>query len=304
MKTLITSILMLCFLTTTQARLVVELSIENQHVESNEFFFDIYLTRHADSHGDIYLADMDLVLNFNAQFFTSPILSTLDNDIDATGFCAFTPTTNTSQAEVDCRSEYFSKTATTTIIDNQLIINLLGPEPPDATTFDGLIAWVDGEPSVHRLGRFKITGINDQMGTAGLVWAETQTGTMTKVFSFENFVPWDGKPVEVETIEPADMGLDSMVSSTNEIWSNSFFIENIYPNPVQDELNLEINFSKNEDITFEVSDMMGRIILRREINAIIGENKFTFDISELKSGNYSISILNDNGRISKIFFKE
>ena len=61
MKRLITIVLTLSLSFSAQANLIVELTIENHEVQGTDLFFDIYLTRHTDSYGDIYLADMDLV---------------------------------------------------------------------------------------------------------------------------------------------------------------------------------------------------------------------------------------------------
>lgn len=303
MKTLFTLLFTLSLLLPARANLVVELSIENQMVDGSDFYFDLYLTRHADSHGDIFLADMDLVLNFNAQFFTAPELTPVENDTDETGLCLFSPTTATPMTEADCRAEYFSKTATTQIVNDLLIINLLGPEPPDATTFDGLIAWVDGQPSKHRLGRFKISGINDQMGTAGLVWAETQTGTMTKVFSFENFAPWEGKPVEVKTTLPPDVGLDSTISSTVEKLNDLFLIESIYPNPVEGELNINVLSEKNMEADFIITNSVGHILFQKNEKLNSGNNKITLDLIDLPTGIFNIFIENKGIKLGGIFMK-
>ena len=303
MKTILPLFFALAMMLPAQAQITVELSIENQEVLGSDFYFDIYLTRHAGSDGDVFLADMDLVLNFNSQFFTAPELTPVGNDFDLTGHCLFSPVSVLPQAEMDCRMEYFSKTATTLIEDNLLIINLFGPEPPDSATFAGLVAWVDGQPETHRLGRFKISGINTQSGTAGLVWAESQTGTMTKVFSFQNFAPWTGKPVDVLTTPPPDIGLDSMVTSTSDILGNVFFIENIYPNPVIDELNVEVFFPNNGMAFFMVTDLNGHMVWKKEMVVLGGKNLFRVDVSDWPGGGYFFGVRQRGMVRSFLFFK-
>lgn len=288
MKTLATYFILLFFASQTQAALIVELSIENQEVHGTEFFFDVYLTRHASSTGDIYLGDADFVLQFNAQFFTNPVFGPVANDVDGTGFCTFAPASEIAQDEPGCRAGYFANTATA-IIDNQLVINLFGPFPNGTSGFGPRIARIDGEVEKHRLGRFKITGINDHDGTAGLAWAESGVDRLTKVFSYLPAQPWAGFKVEILATPPPDAALDSIVSNVAEPLA-MVGIEKIYPNPGVGPLVVEFYLATAEKVKISVLGPAGLVFLEENHAGLTGENRVRLNAVGFANGIYLLKI--------------
>ena len=88
------------------------------------------------------------------------------------------------------------------------------------------------------------------------------------------------------------MFFENNASSTNSSFYSSDKI-NIYPNPSADIINIESNYNIN---SIEIVDNMGRLIIKKE-----SCNKL--NISELKSGTYSVYLYTGNKKIIKRFTK-
>lgn len=69
----------------------------------------------------------------------------------------------------------------------------------------------------------------------------------------------------------------------------------VYPNPVEDLLNLQINGLKSETVAFQVFDALGKLVLQQTKSS--SEKLYQLKVSELTSGNYYIrgySVLGEN----------
>lgn len=102
--------------------------------------------------------------------------------------------------------------------------------------------------------------------------------------------------------------LDSTILCREPMPSQIETFIKLYPNPAQTELSLELNFqpeslSQNSRIEYFLSDMQGRIV--SGTNQQITEPKLInpIDIKDLPSGLYSISIILEDGLMSKRFVK-
>lgn len=185
----------------------VNLTIENQTVVGTDFFFDVYITRTGTN--DCYLGTSDFVLTFNLANFTNPTLSKVGS---APGFCTFVPTDQSGINVLLTQAAYFGQTATE-IIDDFLLINLNTPSSPsDQSSFDAQIAKIDNVSSTHCLGRFKISGISNTSGTAGLTWS-TSGDYETLVYTFKNVDPWNQYLVTINAIDPPDAPLPVELNS-------------------------------------------------------------------------------------------
>ena len=67
-----------------------------------------------------------------------------------------------------------------------------------------------------------------------------------------------------------------------------------FPNPVKDELNLQIVNQKDENLTLHLMDLTGRIILNRELLSISGEMQSKLDVGTLTKGIYLASLIGKN----------
>lgn len=202
-------LIILIFTLQTSGQVRVGLTIENQLIDGTDFLFDIYLTRASGSTGDIFLGNADLVIAFNNQMFTSPELF---KEGSAPGQCTFVPTVQSQTNNQITQFNYFNSTAET-IDGSFLIINLNGPTPGDEAAFLSSVAKIDALPSTHRLGRFRISGVNDPGADANLRWKTTGSGLKTMVFSLDQNAPYNSDQIEVETDSntcPESLAVDQM----------------------------------------------------------------------------------------------
>lgn len=81
---------------------------------------------------------------------------------------------------------------------------------------------------------------------------------------------------------------------------------NLYPNPTNNEINLDFNLSENANIKFVITDVLGReLIMSTSKEFIHGKNKSTFSVSDLNAGLYFIKALSNNKVVlTKSFVKQ
>ncbi len=197
--------------TYSTAQVDVTLTIENQNVVGSDFFFDLYLQATSAPSNPLYLDNSDFVLTFNAGNFTNPTIAKEPQSGVSYGYCTFVPTSSNSDDITFCRRTYYNGTAPE-LNGNEIIINLKGIAPSDQTAFETTVAKIDQQASTHRLGRFKITGISNTSGTAGLQWKTSGSGTVTRVFSLDpnTFV---GSEANINAVDPDDAPLPVELTS-------------------------------------------------------------------------------------------
>jgi hypothetical protein len=75
----------------------------------------------------------------------------------------------------------------------------------------------------------------------------------------------------------------------NDIVSDITFME-VYPNPAQNETNITFNLIKNNNVSFSISDLSGKVLIHGTKNTQVGRNQLTINTSTLASGLYIIKI--------------
>ncbi len=70
---------------------------------------------------------------------------------------------------------------------------------------------------------------------------------------------------------------------------------NAYPNPVSSNLTVELKTTNSGTYTVELLDLSGRIIKSEVMNAVIGLNRNSMDVSTLSKGMYMLNVKNENG---------
>jgi hypothetical protein len=78
------------------------------------------------------------------------------------------------------------------------------------------------------------------------------------------------------------------VSGLNDVISLSNI--NIYPNPADGLLNLNLAVNAAEFITVNIADLLGRICLQKQVQAFAGQQLYTIDVSQLQDGLYALQI--------------
>ena len=81
-------------------------------------------------------------------------------------------------------------------------------------------------------------------------------------------------------------------------------IVNIYPMPITDLLNIEINTRQKEQIFVKLYDISGRIVYDRSLISEVGNNKIAIFVRELAVGNYFINIYSQNVNVVEKIVKK
>ncbi len=163
----------------------VTISIKNQHIDGDDFYFDIYIKS---DNEDLLLENCDFVLSFNTVNFSGASLSKVG---PSPGFCTFNPVNYPSSDDV--REEYYDGTAAGIINGTYLVVNVSAPTPSDQAAFDKNVARINNSDN-QCLGRFRLSTISNHSGTAGLFWKMTGN-PQTSIYSFENAAGFQGSQV-------------------------------------------------------------------------------------------------------------
>lgn len=77
-----------------------------------------------------------------------------------------------------------------------------------------------------------------------------------------------------------------------------FEVVNIIPNPVKNISTLQLIAGQSSRATIIVSDIVGKVLSKKEVNVQEGSNDIEMDFSHLNAGTYQIIVTNSSG-ISK-----
>jgi hypothetical protein len=72
-----------------------------------------------------------------------------------------------------------------------------------------------------------------------------------------------------------------------------------FPNPVANELTLEINSGTTETFDVIIIDALGRQIAKNQFNATYGQTRHTMNISDFAPGTYLMKVNSTNGKFAK-----
>jgi hypothetical protein len=85
-------------------------------------------------------------------------------------------------------------------------------------------------------------------------------------------------------------------SAINELAINHF---DLYPNPSEGLIRLDVETSKALDLTAVVMDLNGKVIWRRELSRLNGQTLVEIDLSPFESGLYLVRLISDKGHLTK-----
>lgn len=78
----------------------------------------------------------------------------------------------------------------------------------------------------------------------------------------------------------------------------------VYPNPFESNYTIEFDLKNEEQITFELTDISGKIISTNNYNCSAGKNKLDFEFFNLSNGLYILRTISENGQsVSKKILK-
>ncbi len=85
-------------------------------------------------------------------------------------------------------------------------------------------------------------------------------------------------------------------SITTSVKEETEAISRVYPNPVSQQLNIELQVNQAENWTFEVTDLSGRVIARQSQLLNSGSSQINMDAAEWAKGLYLLHGYSDKGR--------
>jgi len=106
-------------------------------------------------------------------------------------------------------------------------------------------------------------------------FSEIDTSDFSSVWSFTTYTP---------------VGINEYFASSNV---------NLYPNPVQDAINIEITCNKFTNVDFVIYDLLGQAMLKDNLNLNSGHNQVQIDARTLLNGIYMVNIMYGDQVITK-----
>jgi len=85
-----------------------------------------------------------------------------------------------------------------------------------------------------------------------------------------------------------DSALNSFVASNSELVSA--FQLNTFPNPIQDKLTVNYHLNKNEEVTLEIIDLLGKKVRTMVVFNTPGAHTTDLNVNELPSANYILKM--------------
>ncbi len=78
----------------------------------------------------------------------------------------------------------------------------------------------------------------------------------------------------------------------------------IYPNPVENKLNLNFNSDKAETVQVEIVSNEGKVITTQQIELAAGTSTQSINVGPLSNGEYYIRLVSEEGESELKFVKE
>lgn len=124
-------------------------------------------------------------------------------------------------------------------------------------------------------------------------------------YAFVDSKPFAG--IAYYRLNQVDLDNQSAFSNTIELRliNDMFQVAEVYPNPTAKDLNIEISSPFEHDFIAEIFDVSGRMVFRKDITTKGGSEVFTYDVSELATGTYSLRVRSktENFEVSRRFVK-
>ena len=177
----------------------------------------------------------------------------------------------------------------------------------DPNYSDELIVLVSKDCGVNWSQVFYRTGAAMTTGTTQTTPYIPTVSTVWKIANISLATYTTYPNVQIKIVNVTDGGnnlyvdninLGALITSVNEIETTVNDVL-IYPNPTSGNFLIEYQLTKNEEVTIEMTDVLGREVYKTiHKSQIIGQNKLEVN-TLLKSGVYNISVKTGNSTINK-----
>lgn len=111
-----------------------------------------------------------------------------------------------------------------------------------------------------------------------------------------------------ERFEKADfrvMEAEVLASGTTGINDFSFGnLLNVYPNPTQGIMNLEVEMTEQKDLRISVMSLVGQKLIEKTVPQVIGSRKISLELNELMTGTYLLMIEAEGESLNRLIIKK
>lgn len=157
------------------------------------------------------------------------------------------------------------------------------------------------------------TAFNQRIDNIGREWKKFSSATGWVVYDSIAYFVYDNDSTQFYRIIFTGFGGlgNGKTYFTKELLTNVGIndIENktnfsIYPNPATNNLTLLLNHNKTEILTVEIYNIAGKVVQQKQLTTNSSVQQYNFNISDLSSGFYVLSIHSDNVKLTQKFVKQ
>lgn len=222
------------------------------------------------------------------EFIQQVILNTLNNQSACNNYTDYTQGTNLVKGQA---------------YDIAIIPQITGGSPGTAYTGDEIAAWIDfnGDFDFDDSGE-RIAFVSIVSGSSLVFNFSVPSNAVTGVVKMRVRISFNGEQGGEGPIDPCGVTNYGEVEDYNIVLSNYLGLEqnhldaiSIYPNPATDEVKIDLSGINGENLSFELLDMTGKVILTQNHNP---NDLVSFDLSRVAKGSYQVRI--SDGSVQRI----
>lgn len=152
--------------------------------------------------------------------------------------------------------------------------------------------WPGGLPKDSSVYYMDTVGFTGAPSTNPFNWCDTVETTKAGVAQA------DANPTDNRTCKSVLFKQDPLTVGTV---NGTEGVVSVYPNPASEKLNIKYNFTASSKATITVTDMTGKVVIRKDMGTVLGEKEFSVDVNNLVSGLYMVELsVNDKRFINKV----
>jgi len=116
----------------------------------------------------------------------------------------------------------------------------------------------------------------------------------------------DEKPASISYYRLQQVDFDGRSEFSNIVTIKRDLIKDdakVFPSPVQDQLTISYQANTNKALTMSITDVTGRVVINKSVNAVKGNNEFYLDLANLPTGTYMTRLSSGTENISQVIIK-
>jgi len=157
------------------------------------------------------------------------------------------------------------------------------------------------------------------------LWSKQGSSLATKAAQTGQFIPSSNSHWRLESVDLSAVPNGAQIAfKATSAYGNNLFIDNVnlragttgvdeyinnntvnvYPNPVTDVLNINLEAIKSFEATISITDVTGKTIYTSQHSFVAGANNVAISTEAFATGNYFINIATEEGSVVKQFIKK